>query len=230
MAALDLKDQRFTRWTVIRRAEKQDSPGRIKWLCVCECGVERDVDASNLRTGLSRSCGCLAREITSAKSRTHGLGDSTMYWRWANMIHRCYVEKNRSYHRYGGRGISVCDRWRFGIGAKSGMELFYADMGDPPFPGASLDRIDNDGNYEPENCRWADSSCQVQNSTISKLTAASVRRIKQQWGQGRSIVDLAAEYGVSQNAVRAVVKNKSWRNVEAVDRMLFGQDGVRGVL
>jgi hypothetical protein len=114
------------------------------------------IDLTGKRFG--RSCGCIRKEMVAVLARLntkHGLSHTHAYKCWKNMVARCFNPRHKSYTDYGGRGITVCERWLI-------LENFYADMGDPP-PGMSLDRINNDGNYEPGNCRWATGAEQATN-------------------------------------------------------------------
>jgi hypothetical protein len=128
------------------------------WLCGCECGGEKIVRAGHLLQDKIRSCGCLTRASRSAPNKTHGMSLTPEYQSWKSMKDRCLNKRNRAFKHYGGRGITVCDRW-----IKS-FEDFYSDMGPRPSPRHSLDRYpDNNGNYEPGNCRWATSAQQRAN-------------------------------------------------------------------
>lgn len=131
-------------------------------LCRCDCGTEFSPEVKNLATGRTRSCGCVRRG--SSNPRWTGARDHPLYSAWCGMKERCANPNHTSYARYGGRGITVCDRWRNDFWA------FVADMGDRP-DGHSLDRVDNDGNYEPSNCRWASASEQNLNQDPRPLKA-----------------------------------------------------------
>lgn len=169
---IDLTGGRFGRLRVLSRAPN-DARGRVIWRCVCDCGEASDVLGQRLRTGETRSCGCLARDRIGALNASHG---ETKGRRWSSeyralngMIRRCYEESHISFPRYGARGIGVCDRWRFGEAGMSGVECFVADVGRRPSAAHSIDRWpDNDGNYEPGNVRWAVPLEQSANSRRSR--------------------------------------------------------------
>ena len=144
---LDLLGKRFGRLVVV-----ESVPGR--WCCLCDCGKYRDTTGTNLRTGNTTSCGCRKLEYAHIP-RTHGKSKTKVFAAWNEMLQRCTNPRKKNYTDYGGRGISVCDRWQT-------FENFLADMGEP-LPGASLDRINNNGNYEPSNCRWASRTEQSRN-------------------------------------------------------------------
>lgn len=133
--------------------------GHKLYLCLCDCGNKHEVASPDLKSGRTKSCGCLRRELRSENNITHNLRNHRLYSIWANMKTRCYNPNGRHYHRYGGRGIRICNEWR------NNFKSFYDwSMENGYEPGLTIDRIDNDGNYEPSNCRWTTSKKQGNNT------------------------------------------------------------------
>lgn len=160
MAALiDRTGHTFGRLTVISRGSNA-SDGEVRWLCKCECGNTTEVRSSHIRAEQVRSCGCLAYDNKSRK--IGGLSTHHDYGRWCQMIKRCYDPNHKGYRNYGGRGITVCDKWR------SSFAAFLQDMGPSP-AGMTLERLDNDKGYSPENCRWATRQEQTENKRNNRM-------------------------------------------------------------
>lgn len=162
---VDLTGQRFGRLVVIERA--QNASSGAAWLCQCTCGAHAIVSSNMLRTGRTKSCGCLAREATKLRSTTHGGSYTRLYHIWSGMRQRCHNSKSPAFNNYGGRGITVCPEWLhdFEIFQKWALSHGYRDD-------LTIDRINNDKGYSPDNCRWATYSTQRKNQ----------RRCAQKWG------------------------------------------------
>lgn len=197
--AEDLSGRVFGRWAVQSRAG-QTSTKRATWHCKCSCGTEKVVEGINLRNGLSKSCGCLRRE---PYAKTHGQSakSTRAYMAWKRLRSRCDNPNIEAFAHYGGRGITYDPRWK-------SFENFYADMGEPA-AGLWLDRIDNDGNYSKENCRWATPSMQRRN-----------RSDPMHWvdinGERLVLIDAVKKYGAVSYGAALMRIGRGWSDVDAI--------------
>lgn len=215
----DIAGDRFGRWVAVSYV------GYLKkqswWMCRCDCGVEKMVSLSLLRRGASKSCGCLqsevAREVArrqGIKNRTHGDSGKKLYSIWVGMMRRCYNEKHVSFRHYGGRGIGVCSAWH-------DYRKFADDVGAIPFDGAELDRVDNDGDYQPSNWRWASRSQQLNNTRVNRNLTFG--------GRTQSATEWCRELGLNRNSLQGRLRlgwsdeaalSKPFRKKEDVSRPL----------
>jgi hypothetical protein len=161
MPAANLTGIRFGQLIAERRNGQRNN--HALWICKCDCGKEVVVSSSHLRNGMTRSCGCLRRDRAAKLNLSHGEAAdlTTEYRAWGSMLSRCTNPSHRGFKNYGGRGIKVCRNWLESYAA------FLADMGRRPTSKHSLDRINNDGDYEPGNCRWATAKEQQNNRRVS---------------------------------------------------------------
>lgn len=185
--AIELTGQRFNRLTVIKRAGTQGKSA--VWLCRCDCGNECIVQSGNLRSGHTTSCGCFRKEFTSANIKTHGMSRTRLYKEWRRMKERCSLKTADNYEDYGGRGITVCPEWRdsFETFLNWSMANGYQDD-------LTIERIDNDGPYSPENCRWATKEEQANNKRNNRLITFN--------GRTQTLAQWAREIGIRRDTLR----------------------------
>ncbi len=189
----NFKDETGKRYGQLTVIEQAPPPEHVKrkdtayWRCRCDCGNTVIVVGVSLREGNTASCGCLQRATAVATMTTHGMYKSTEYQSWQGMKERCYNPANRSYPNYGGRGIAVCDRWR------DSFVAFFEDMGPKPSPTHSLDRIDGNGDYRPDNCRWATREQQQNNLRINRMLTYD--------GKTQTLARWAKELGIRQKTI-----------------------------
>lgn len=198
MKIIDLSGKRFGKLVVLHQHSEKSKSGRICWVCICDCGTIRVIQGNNLQSGNSKSCGCeSSRRKIGLKSKTHGISDHhPLYVAWINLKHRCFNENDTQYKRYGGRGITVYEGWVHDFRAFYDWSLENGWR-----EGLTIDRINNDGNYEPSNCRWVERKVQNSNrssnvwicfegehhtlqqwSTITGIKAPTIaKRIKSGW-------------------------------------------------
>lgn len=193
---IDETGNKYGMLTVVERDNRPRKATKSKpktyWMCECECGKITSVQAYNLRSGNTKSCGCIKRKSASRINVKHNmsrLDDGVIrpeFNAWVGMKTRCYNKNRPEYERYGGRGIKVCDRWL------NSFENFYNDMGARPSPKHSIDRIDVNGDYEPSNCRWANDTIQSRNQRISKSNTTGFRGVSFSKTENRFLVTISA--------------------------------------
>ena len=195
MKLLDLTGQRFGRLTVIERAQSKDK--NTAWRCKCDCGNYKIVSGPNLRAGKSRSCGCGVIESVITRSKTHGESNRTRLYRiWKGMKDRCRRKSHINYERYGGRGITVCPEWEHSYEKFRDWALSHGYRDN-----LTIDRIDNDKGYSPDNCRWATYSEQSTNKSNNHIIAYH--------GESKPLTRWAREAGISYATLQRRLK-RGW--------------------
>lgn len=191
----DLTGQRFGKLVVVERSEKRNNQRLRLWLCRCDCGEQTFVAPQSLTRGNTKSCGC-----GKVGGHGHGLYKTPEYRVWAAMIQRCTNENSAMWPDYGGRGIRVCERWRR-------FENFYEDMGERPTSKMTIERVDNDRGYEPDNCRWATRTTQNRNTRRSNMIEFQ--------GETRPLTEWAEVLELSYDMLRGRLR-RGWTFEQAV--------------
>lgn len=198
MIRINLTGKKFCRLTAVKLIEEHGK--RVHYECVCDCGNTTKSSAGNLRSGRALSCGCLRADRTREARRKHGMTGTVIYRVWRNMIERCGRPSNTHYASYGGRGISVCERWQE-------FANFFSDMGDCP-AGMLIDRKDNDGNYCKDNCRW-----------VTKTESANNKRntvMVQFEGERLPVSEVAKRLGIKHKTLK--YRLRRWPLLDAISR------------
>lgn len=205
MIRINLASQRFAHLVAVRPSDKKSKVGTL-WVCRCDCGNLTEVDSLKLRSGHTKSCGCLKeRTLAAGTNKSHGMSkNSRTYKTWKEMRQRCNNPNNDKWQWYGGRGIKVCERW-------ASFENFLADMGERP-ENKTLDRIDNNADYEPGNCRWITQLEQTRRQEKNKLRDGVSEALKKDRLLGMSYRALGKKYGISATTAHRCCMGQTWFN------------------
>ncbi len=214
---------RFGRLIIIKELDRWVYPsGQLhrNFQCLCDCGIGCTALAGDLRSGHKKSCGCLSVETVIKRSSVHSKYGTTEYYSWCGMKQRCLNPKNPAYKNYGGRGITICDRWLM-------FQPFFDDMGHKPSVGYSIERLDNNGNYELSNCKWATAQEQASNSRKCKyITYNGITDTHAGWdrrlGLSRGIIDRRVATGMI-NFQAITYKKKSFKAYDVITNELIGE-------
>lgn len=203
----NITGQRFGRWIALGPVASINN--RIHWLCQCDCGNTKSICYSVLAKGESKSCGCLQKEIVAERSTTHGMHNHPLYRTWNGMLNRCHNPKTPSYCWYGARGIQVYGEWRNSFGAFADYVCALPDYMDK---GRTLDRIDNSGNYEPGNLRWATTKGQMRNRRLNNRLSYK--------GETLCLEEWAERIGIDSDTLRARTGKLRWSAKKALETPL----------
>lgn len=185
MKKIDLTGKRFGRLVVLEEAERKPNQ-TIRWLCKCDCGNIKSIKSAHLIGGQINSCGCLRNELNLKRSITHGMNNTRIHRIWVGIRTRCYNKNEKCYKYYGGRGIKICDKWKT-------FEGFYEDMKEGYADNLTIDRINVDGDYCKENCRWADKETQANNMRTNRMVTVN--------GINYTLANLCKEYGLKYKTI-----------------------------
>lgn len=192
---IDLTGQKFGNLTAVKRLENNRHKCAM-WECRCSCGKTAICTTGHLRSGHSKTCGCLKKEILTLRNVSHDKSKTPEYRTWYHMIQRCTNPNDKDFKHYGGRGIAVCPEWR------SSFQAFYEYIGTRPTPQHSIDRIDNNIGYRPGNIKWATTTCQGNNRRTNRIVAYK--------GKAMNLTQWASEYGMSSRIIYQRVAILGW--------------------
>lgn len=202
MKFIDMTGEKYGKLLVVEYAGKTQR-GISLWKCKCDCGREVAVQSANLRNGHTKSCGCFRAEWCKENCTKHGLEHTRLYGIWTDMIHRCHNPENSSYERYGARGISVCEEWR------NDVRVFYDwAINNGYSDDLTIDRVDNNGNYCPDNCRWATRVEQASNRRSNILITRN--------GETKTMKQWAISEGIPYQVVWQRIKKLGWDTERAL--------------
>lgn len=190
----------YGRLTVVRRVK---GVGNF-WMTRCSCGCNKKVNGARLVSGDTKSCGCFQRTRLGMRAFKHGKTGTATHNSWKAMLRRCSDPNMQFWEHYGGRGITVCERWKV-------FNNFFADMGLRP-QGMTIERVDNNGNYEPSNCKWGTDAEQARNSRNAKLNSEAVKVLRFMVKKGINKTLLRRLFNISQPTMYKAVNGKSWAN------------------
>ena len=196
MKLIDLTGQRFGRLTVIERAK--NSGTHTTWLCMCDCGNKHSALGCHLKSGRTKSCGCLHNEQLKDRSLIHGLSNSRLNKIYRKIKDRCYNSNYKEYSYYGGRGIMMCDKWR-----KDFMAFYEWAITNGYADDLTIDRIDTNGNYEPSNCRWSTKKEQANNKRNNRRLAYN--------GETRTIAEWSEQLGENYDSLYRRLAKNNWQ-------------------
>jgi hypothetical protein len=200
---VDLTGQRFNRLTAIRFVGRRGT--NPYWVFRCDCGVEKEMQPGAVKSGVVKSCGCLNRELTGARRRTHGQYQHPLMKVYTAAKQRCENPNDKAYHNYGGRGVRMADEWQ------EFQPFFEWAMANGYKSGLQLDRVDNDGDYAPDNCRFVTRAANNRNKRTNVLTEDDVAEMRRKASEGMRYSDIAAEFNYDQSATRKICLGLIWR-------------------
>lgn len=191
----ELTGQKFGRLTALYRLH--NLKGNTKWLCICDCGNLIEVTIQDLKSRNTKSCGCLRKDMAINRNIRHGKRHTRLYRVYSNIKGRCYNVNNKRYHDYGSRGITMCDEWKNNF-----MSFYDWSMNNGYKDTLTIDRIDVNGNYEPNNCRWVDYKTQNRNKRNNRCIVIN--------GESHCLSEWCEILGLNLNTVRSRIYNRKW--------------------